>query len=102
VDILDNQDLQRELRLLERRNRPGGKVSVDHPPKLHDDTAAAVCRAIANASRTKLNTAGILTFGQTRFNRKYDWISQGDGDNGLSPIEAAWDSGALSRKFWDT
>jgi hypothetical protein len=56
VDLLDHPQLIRELKLLERRSRPGGKPSVDHPRGTHDDhanvlavAADAALRALANA-----------------------------------------------------
>ena len=49
VRLPDNPALVRELKLLERHSLPGGRVRVDHPRGGHDDLAAAVCRAIANA-----------------------------------------------------
>jgi hypothetical protein len=36
VDLLDHPQLIRELKLLERRFRPGGKPSVDHPRGAHE------------------------------------------------------------------
>lgn len=48
IDLLDDPGLVRELKLLERHNRPGGGAIVTHPRGAHDDAAAAVCRAIAN------------------------------------------------------
>jgi len=47
VELLDLPKLATELRLLERRSRPGGKGDlVDHPPRGADDTANATCGAL--------------------------------------------------------
>jgi len=46
VQILDNERLKIQLSQLERRTRSGGKDSVDHPPKSHDDIANSVCGSL--------------------------------------------------------
>jgi hypothetical protein len=51
VELLDVPILETELRLLERRPRPGGRSDlIDHPPSAHDDAANAVCGALWLAS----------------------------------------------------
>jgi hypothetical protein len=51
VDLLDVPQLETELRLLERKPRPGGRGDfVDHPPRAHDDVANAACGALWLAS----------------------------------------------------
>ncbi len=52
IDLLDHPTLVRELKLLERQARPGGKVRVDHPHGGHDDHANALALAIYSATRT--------------------------------------------------
>jgi hypothetical protein len=47
VELLDHPLLARELKLLERRPRAGGKTIVDHPPGGHDDHANALGLAAA-------------------------------------------------------
>jgi len=47
VELLDHPVLRRELTLLERRPRPGGKTIVDHPTHGHDDFANALALAMA-------------------------------------------------------
>jgi hypothetical protein len=42
IEILDHPKLVRELKLLERRARPGGKLRVDHPRGGHDDHSNAL------------------------------------------------------------
>ena len=48
LDILDHDVLARELRGLERRPRPGGRIGVDHPRGHHDDHANALCLGAAH------------------------------------------------------
>jgi hypothetical protein len=51
VELLDHPQLARELKLLERRLRVGGKTIVDHPSGGHDDHANALALAVALAAR---------------------------------------------------
>jgi hypothetical protein len=51
VRLLDDRVLLTELRQLERRTARGGKDSVDHPPRGHDDLANAACGALHLAAR---------------------------------------------------
>lgn len=52
VELLDVPLLSTELRLLERRVRPGGRGdSVDHPPRGTDDAANAACGALLLATK---------------------------------------------------
>lgn len=46
VSLLDHPTLLRELRNLEKHPRPAGRTMVAAPRSLHDDFAAALCRAI--------------------------------------------------------
>jgi len=50
VRLLDDRALLTELRQLERRTARGGKDSVDHPPRGHDDRANAACGALVLAA----------------------------------------------------
>src|SRR5207249_5299632 len=43
----DHPVLVRQLKLLERRPRPGGRTLVDHPHGGHDDYANALALAVA-------------------------------------------------------
>jgi hypothetical protein len=56
IDLLDHAQLVRELKTLERRPCPGGRVRVDHPRGGHDDHANALALAVAKAiqGRAKL------------------------------------------------
>lgn len=49
IEILDHPQLARELRLLEKRPRPGGKTIVDHPSGGHDDRANSLALAVMQA-----------------------------------------------------
>ncbi len=53
IEILDHPQLVRELKLLERRPRAGGKVSVDHPSGGHDDHANALALAAAQCRQAR-------------------------------------------------
>jgi hypothetical protein len=49
VVLLDHPIVIRELKLLERRPRPGGRPMIDHPRGAHDDHANALALAAAQA-----------------------------------------------------
>ena len=51
VELPDQRILQVELTQLERRTARGGKDSVDHPPRCHDDLANATCGALVEVAR---------------------------------------------------
>ena len=51
IEILDHTELTRELRMLERRPRPGGKTVVDHPSRGHDDHANSLAIAATKAKK---------------------------------------------------
>lgn len=110
--LLDEPELLRELRGLERRRGNAGRDRVDHRPGSHDDRAAAVCGALVLASqRSKRPTR--LTWGdgprphpaqQTRSGRPVEnWTREellagrarfarfvgGLADRGPSPLEQA-------------
>jgi hypothetical protein len=50
VELPDNPGLTRQLQGLERRTARGGKDSIDHAPRAHDDLANAVAGVAAVAS----------------------------------------------------
>jgi len=55
--------LVRELKLLERRPRAGGRTQVDHPTGAHDDHANALALAAALAiGGNKMPELHIITF----------------------------------------
>jgi hypothetical protein len=47
--LLDHDDLLREVRALERRAVSGGRDRISHPPRQHDDVAAACAFALTAA-----------------------------------------------------
>jgi hypothetical protein len=51
VSLLDDPVLLGELRQLERRPGTSGRDSVSHPPRGHDDVAAAAAQALIEATR---------------------------------------------------
>jgi hypothetical protein len=51
IEILDHTVQERELKLLERRPRAGGRTIVDHPDGGHDDHANALALAVAKAGQ---------------------------------------------------
>ena len=54
IQLLDHAGLARELRMLERRPRPGGKTIVDHPRGFHDDYSNALAIAAAFAKQATI------------------------------------------------
>ena len=63
MSILDHPTLIRELKLLERRPRAGGRTQVDHPSGGHDDHANSLALAAALAiARNKMPELHIITF----------------------------------------
>jgi hypothetical protein len=53
AELLDNVALVNQLCSLERKVARGGKDSIDHPPKAHDDVANAVAGALVHAAVVK-------------------------------------------------
>ena len=48
IRLLDNADLCREVRQLERKLAPSGIVHVEAPAGQHDDLASTLCLAVSN------------------------------------------------------
>lgn len=55
TQILDHPELAREFRLLKRRPRPGGRITVDHPRGSHDDFANSLALAAAKALKANIH-----------------------------------------------
>jgi hypothetical protein len=53
VELLDSVKLVNQLCSLERKVARGGRDSIDHPPKAHDDLANAVAGALVHAAVVK-------------------------------------------------
>ncbi len=62
IDILDHPQLIRELKILERRPRAGGRVVVDHPHGGHDDYANALALAAVKAIAAESSGLQIYSF----------------------------------------
>src|SRR4030095_12492 len=62
VELPDGKRLFNELRRLERRRGRTGKDTVDHPPRLHDDSA----NSVAGVSYLLINAETRLRFDQER------------------------------------
>lgn len=54
IELLDNEELTKQISSLERRTRSGGRDVIDHPPRQHDDLANAVagCAVECHSHRT--------------------------------------------------
>ncbi len=52
VSLLDQPRLVAQLCSLERRTSRGGRDSIDHPPRQHDDLANAACGALTSLRRS--------------------------------------------------
>jgi hypothetical protein len=97
IEILDHPELSRELRLLERRPRLGGKVIIDHPRGSHDDFANSLAICCGAAARQSLIMP--VAVGQRLINPAKDFINQ-DIPSGSSSNES-WDNVSLfSRYAW--
>ena len=63
VELPPDRLLLTELAQLERRTARGGRDSVDHPPRAHDDTANAACGALVEAARAARRKTQIVVPG---------------------------------------
>ena len=59
MHLLDHPQLLQEWKGLERRERPGGRVAIDHRPGMHDDLANATAIAVAMLTLRPVS-AGVL------------------------------------------
>ena len=62
VRLLDHDRLTTQLRQLERRARPGGRDSITHPSRGHDDCATAAAGALWLASRHARDPGEVVVF----------------------------------------
>jgi hypothetical protein len=103
VELLDHPQLVRELRLLERTPRPGGRTVVDHPRGAHDDFANSFAIAATLASRGGLGLAELIEANrlapERTVRRDLDWLDQ-DASDDLHPVDRLLDN---SRRggWWD-
>jgi hypothetical protein len=77
VRLLDEPELLRELRGLERRRGPSGRDRVDHRSGAHDDRACAVAQAVTAAARPAAadlkRASAILVISSTRLRQACPW-----------------------------
>ncbi len=92
LELLDHPVLARELVMLERRPRPGGKTLVDHPRGGHDDHANAVALAV-------LAAAGEAAVADDALGSP-DELRGVSAWTGLEQLEAAGTRGGFTRR-WD-
>ena len=62
AQLLDNDRLTHQLISLERRVSRGGKDSIDHPPKGHDDVANAVAGALVGITAWHRPSWGVVGY----------------------------------------
>jgi hypothetical protein len=97
VELLDNDELQREFKMLERRMMPGGKIKIDHPLRLHDDHANAFAISAVIAVQG-IGGGEPAAVGARSIDPTADWLDQDRGDGQGSTINDLWDQGAFSRR----
>lgn len=92
VRLLDQPDLLRELRGLERRRGPSGRDRCDHRPGSHDDRAnsAAGALTLGTAPVVEVTTEELAGFAATNetLHRASDWQHFGQSGNGGNPALA--------------
>jgi len=93
IELLDHPKLIRELELLERTPRPGGKDQVTHPRSGHDDysNALALAACYATVAEPKMALAVIRSSGLTPGRSHPEWQDRIWGCSGSSeeqPSEA--------------
>jgi len=62
VQLLDRERMRRQLIGLERRTHTGGRQSVDHPPRQHDDIINSAAGAVVNVQ--KAEAIGVVMAGK--------------------------------------
>jgi hypothetical protein len=69
IELLDNRDVVKQLRSLERRRGSSGKDTVDHPKEGHDDSANVTCGLIATMGQNKSCGSPIFFVGPPDFDK---------------------------------
>jgi hypothetical protein len=82
IALLDHPALVRELRGLEKRLKPGGRATVDHPQAGHDDHANALALAATMATQ-RLGDSGVTIGAPDPTARAFD--------GGLTNPAASWE-----------
>jgi hypothetical protein len=108
VRILDHAELARELRMLERRPRQGGKTVIDHPRGSHDDYSNSLAIAAAFAKKPVTNEKALpISIGRgigselAKLDRDFGKPMFGGSDGRLSqgiPARVGYDNDALDRR----
>jgi hypothetical protein len=81
VELLDLPKLRAQLCGLERKTARGGRDSVDHAPRQHDDVSNAVCGAILLAHGRQavavmpIGIEKVSEFRQPDYNEGPNWFS---------------------------
>ncbi len=91
IEVLDHPQLARELKILERRPRAGGKTQVDHPTGAHDDFANSLCLGAFLAMPSSVPEGGqvfVTVLGEEPLVRARDRIR---GQRKVYPAEAGPD-----------
>jgi hypothetical protein len=84
IEILDHSQLIRELKILERRPRAGGKTLVDHPSGKHDDYSNALCLAAYKAmSKSGCGIPRFTSAGKLSHTKTDAYAGVGGSWNGL-------------------
>jgi hypothetical protein len=86
--LLDHPQQTRELSLLERHARPGGKPYIDHPRSRHDDHANALalaCYAALQAAQPAIDT----TMSEDEYRALRRIVMHPGEISGLNPEEVA-------------
>jgi hypothetical protein len=92
VELLEHKRLHTQLIGLERRTARGGRDTVDHAPRAHDDLANAAAGALLLASE---GPGTAIPQGTNLLERPYkpvDWSHEFPEDRGIGP-------GAIGREF---
>ena len=91
VELLDHRRLALQLAGLERRTSRGGKDSIDHAPRAHDDLANAAAGALLLASDGPSDAVPQATNLAPRPYRATDWEREFRGVGGVMPANAIRD-----------
>ena len=79
--LLEHPTMLRELRLLEKRVKPGGKTPViDHPRGGHDDCANALALAVAELAKSINPPAAAIGPPPSRMERSADGLAAATGE----------------------
>jgi hypothetical protein len=92
VELLEHKRLHAQLLSLERRTARGGRDTVDHAPRAHDDVANSVCGALLLAGEGPSDAVPRGTNLAAKEYRPVDWAREFPEDRHMGP-------GAIQREF---